>query len=471
MLHPPPDDGVRWLLLDLNSYFASVEQQMNPRLRGRPVAVVPMMTDGTCAIAASYEAKAYGIKTGTKIYDAKQMCPDLVCVPARHDLYVQFHHKVIEEMARHTPINKIWSIDEMNSRLTTQHRTREAAIDLGMRIKRGLMDNVGECIKCSIGIATNSYLAKTASDMQKPDGLTVLEGRDLPGRLLEMGLRDLCGIGPNMEKRLNRAGIWTMPQLWHTTPKQLRTLWGSVGGEQFWYRLHGYDLPDPVEGEKVVIGHSRVLDADSRTPALALDVTRRLTSKACQRMRRHNLFASTFSMSVRLKDGRSWGTERHLHPASDTLTFVRLTSDLWQDMMASLRPSVIKKVSISLGHLRTQAQTTGDLFEYRGGAVTAQAMAKPEVPPEDAFMSIIPADAIPNNPEKIRHVLPMPRDDAAFRTNARARNNALSAAMDALAKNFGPHAVHFGYQPKTKVGFVGTKIAFSRVPDVAEFSE
>lgn len=471
MLTSPPDTGVGWLLLDLNSYFASVEQQLDPALRGRPVAVVPMMTDGTCAIAASYEAKAYGIKTGTKIYDARQMCPDLVCVLARHDVYVQFHHKVIEEMARHTPINKIWSIDEMNSRLTAQHRTREAATDLAHRIKRGLRENVGECIRCSIGIATNSYLAKTASDMQKPDGLTVLEGHNMRARLVKLDLRDLCGIGPNMEKRLNRAGIWTVQQLWDTTPKQLRTLWGSVGGEQFWYRLHGYDLPDPVEGDKVVIGHSRVLDTDSRTPALALDVARRLTTKACQRMRRYNLFASTFSLSVRLKDGRRWGAERQLHPASDSLTFVRITGELWREMCACLHPTVIKKVSISLGHLRTQAQTTGDLFEYRGGGVSAQAVVKPEIPPEDAFLSIIPAEAVPENPEKIRYVLPLPKDDARFRTNERARSNALSAAMDVISRNFGAHVLHFGHQPKTQAGFVGTKIAFSRVPDVAEFSE
>lgn len=471
MLTSPPDTGVGWLLLDLNSYFASVEQQLNPRLRGRPIAVVPMMTDGTCAIAASYEAKAYGIKTGTKIYDAKQMCPDLVCVLAQHDVYVKFHHLVINEMALHTPINKIWSIDEMNSRLTAQHRTREAAIDLGMRIKRGLTQNVGECIKCSIGIATNSYLAKTASDMQKPDGLTVLEGRDLPGRLLEMDLRDLCGIGPNMEKRLNRAGIWTMPQLWGTTPKQLRTLWGSVEGEKFWYRVHGYDLPDPVTGDKVVIGHSRVLDTDARRPDLALDVARRLTTKACQRMRRHNLYASHFSMSVRLKDGRRWGGERHLNPSSDSLTFVRITAEMWDEMIGRLRPYEIKKVSISLNHLQTQAQTTGDLFEYRGGPVIVPPEPDDDKLDEDEFISIIPQEAIAVPEQKLRHVMPLPKDDEAFRTNARAKNNALSAAMDMIVKNFGPQAVHFGHQPKTQSGFVGTKIAFSRVPDVEEFTE
>jgi DNA polymerase-4 len=333
-----------------------------------------------------------------------------------------------------------------------------------------LSDNVGEAIKCSIGIATNSYLAKTASDMQKPDGLTVLEGRDLPGRLLEMKLTDLCGIGPNMQKRLNRAGIWTMPQLWNTTPKQLRTLWNSVEGEKFWYRLHGYDIPEPVEGDKVVIGHSRVLDTDSRRPDVAADVAKRLTTKACQRLRRYGLYATHFSLSVRLVDGRRWGHEVSISPANDSLTFVRLTYALWRMMTDSLAPQLVKKISMSLHGLQTSAQTTGDLFEYTGGPKAVE-IVSPDMPAEDAFSSIIPAEAIPANPDKARHVMPIPKEDAAFRANVRARNNALSAAMDAISKNFGPHAVHFGNQPHTQAGFVGTKIAFSRVPDLEEFRE
>ena len=115
--------GLKWLFFDLNSYFASVEQQENPALRGKPVAVVPMQSDYTCAIAASYEAKAYGIKTGTRILDAKQMCPNLICVPARHDIYVQYHNRILEEFIKLAPINKVWSIDELSSRLPPSKRS------------------------------------------------------------------------------------------------------------------------------------------------------------------------------------------------------------------------------------------------------------------------------------------------------------------------------------------------------------
>lgn len=420
MLHPPAPHGVRWLFLDLNSYFASCEQQDNPRLRGRPVAVVPADTDATCAIAASYEAKAFGIKTGTPIWEARQKCPALVCVPARHDIYVRYHHLIIEEVARHTPIGKIWSIDELASRLTPDRQSMPEALALARRIKAGIRARVGECIGCSIGLAPNAYLGKVASDLQKPDGLVAIEGAALPGPLLQLRLTDLCGIGRNMEVRLNRAGIWTVKQLWDANPKQMRGIWRGVEGERFWYRLHGYEVPD-LATDKSVIGHSRVLDPDSRAPERALEVCRRLTTKACQRLRRYNMYATHFSMSVRLADGRRWGHDLRIAPASDSMTFVRLTHALWDLMQQSLAPECIKKVSIALTGLQTAAETTGDLFA----------------------------------PIAPRH----------------AKNAALSEAMDRITRAYGPKAVHFGMLAETQSGYVGTKIAFSRVPDMAEFSE
>jgi DNA polymerase-4 len=109
--------SLRWLYVDFNSYFASVEQQLRPELRGQPIAVVPVETDSTCAIAASYEAKAFGVKTGTPIYEAKRLCPGLTCVLARHERYVEFHHRLIEEIERHIPVTAVCSIDEVASRL------------------------------------------------------------------------------------------------------------------------------------------------------------------------------------------------------------------------------------------------------------------------------------------------------------------------------------------------------------------
>ena len=256
-----PTHDVKWLFLDLNSYFASVEQQENPEIRGKPVAVIPSQTDYTCAIAASYEAKAYGIKTGTIIRDAKQMCPNLICVPARHDIYVQYHNRIIEEIIKHTPINKIWSIDELSSRLPPNKRNRTSAEQISHNIKQGLWDNIGSAINCSIGVAPNSLLAKIAGNMQKPNGFTYLPQEELPGRLLDLKLTDITGIGKNMDARLRRARIMSIQDLWNISPKHARKIWGSVQGERMWYWLHGYDFEEPQVERNYMIGHYKLSKA------------------------------------------------------------------------------------------------------------------------------------------------------------------------------------------------------------------
>ncbi len=276
-----PTSDIKWLYLDVNSYFASVEQQMDPALRGRPVAVVPVMTDSTCAIAASYEAKAFGVKTGMPIWEVKKLCPDIRLVAARHDLYVRFHHRIVEEIEKHVPITKVYSIDEVACALIGSERIRDNALSLGRKIKRGLIEKAGTCLRCSVGLAPTRLLAKVACNFQKPDGLTAIELHDLPDKLLVLDLRDLSGIGANMERRLRRAGIDSIAALWVIAPKHARKIWGSVTGERFWYDLHGVDLPER-DTVRRSIGHARVLAPDYRYPNQARLVARRLTMKAAE---------------------------------------------------------------------------------------------------------------------------------------------------------------------------------------------
>lgn len=427
------EPGLKWLFLDLNSYFASVEQQERPHLRGKPVAVVPMETDYTCAIAASYEAKAYGIKTGTTIRDAKRMCPNLTCVLARHDKYVEYHHKIIDEVALHTPINKIWSIDELSSRLPPSRRSEEAARTVAMRIKAGLRAHVGAAVTCSIGIAPNSLLAKIAGDMKKPDGLTILRQEDLPGPLFDLKLIDLPGIGGNMERRLHRAGVRSVRDFWNISPKHARRIWGSVQGERFWYWLHGYDFEAP-DTNSSMIGHSRVLDPDLRGPAEARQMARRLLSKASGRMRSRSFLAGRLFLSVRSCDHFRWGGERRFPHASDPFTFLRHLDDLWEEMARYFNASPalttssrnglrFKKVSVTLLDLRPLHDVTPDLF----GSESPEILIKS------------------------------------------SKNAALTAALDRLNARYQGEMVSIGLPPKTLAGHVGTKIAFSRVPEREEF--
>src|SRR5579862_9100275 len=159
---------LNWLFVDLNSYFASCEQEARPELRGRPVGVVPMMADTTCCIAASYEAKSFGVRTGTIVADAKRMCPEIVLVEGRHELYTEYHHRVVEAVESCLPVTAVCSIDEMACRLMGRERPLLAALELGRKVKKNIREHVGECLRSSVGLATNRYLAKVASDMEKP---------------------------------------------------------------------------------------------------------------------------------------------------------------------------------------------------------------------------------------------------------------------------------------------------------------
>lgn len=419
-----PVSGPKWLFLDLNSYFASVEQQETPALRGKPIAVVPMMTDGTCAIAASGEAKQYGIKTGTKIYDARKMCPQLRLVMARHEKYVEYHHRIIDEVIKHTPINKIWSIDELSSRLPPNKQNVESATLVANRIKESIAQNIGAHITCSIGIAPNSFLAKVASNMQKPNGLTILTHQNLTEKLFTLQLKDLPGINTAMEERLHRAGVATIEQLWNISPKHARKIWGSVEGERFWYNLHGFDVPDRTTNRSMV-GHSRVLDTELRAPEQAKQVTRRLTIKAASRLRRMDMHATRFDLSVRTDDKRAWSAGVQLPPTQDNFTFMQALDDLWGGMMSVLKPKRLKKVSVTMHGLVKAQQITPDLFD----------------------------SASPQYKE------------------LQEKNLSLSQMIDDLNKRYGAETVQYGPSPKTQAGYVGTKVAFNRIPELAEFHE
>src|ERR1700726_1499744 len=215
------ENGVQWLFLDLNAFFASCEQQEAPALRGKPVIVVQTPTDSAVAIAASYAAKAFGIQTGTLVREARRLCPAVITVRAHHRLYTEYHERILKAVDTCLPVEKVCSIDEMACRLTGTERQVEVARELALKVKRALRDQVGECLTCSIGIAPNVFLGKVGSDLQKPDGLVVLTKDNLPDVLLGLELQEIYGIGARMEQRLHRAGIVTVEHLWNATLFQL----------------------------------------------------------------------------------------------------------------------------------------------------------------------------------------------------------------------------------------------------------
>jgi DNA polymerase-4 len=335
---------LNWLFVDMNSYFASVEQDARPELRGRPVAIVPMMADTTCCLAASYEAKAFGVKTGTMVGDAKRLCPGLVLVEARHELYVEYHHRIVEAVESCLPVTAVLSVDEMACRLMGRERPLLAAMALGRQVKRRILERAGPMIRSSVGLATNRYLAKVASDMEKPDGLVALTPDILPEALRQLALRDLPGIGARMEKRLNKRGIRTMDDLLSLDSERSGQVWGSVLGERLWHWLHGEDFEmDEAEHQKT-LGHQHVLGPEMRTPEKAWAVAHKLLHKAAMRLRAADLWASRIGLVIGFAvprgeqtpvsrygmPTRGWKAELRLSECRDNLTLIAALSRLWE---------------------------------------------------------------------------------------------------------------------------------------------
>ncbi|MFN3841768.1 MAG: hypothetical protein ACK4RW_00700 [Rehaibacterium terrae] len=348
---------LRSLFVDFNSYFASVEQQDDPALRGRPVGVVPVLAESTCCIAASIEAKRHGVKTGTLVREARRLCPDIAIVPARPARYVHYHHALLAAIERCIPIHKVGSIDEVACTLLGSQRRRERAVALAREIKASVAE-VGEWLRCSIGIAPNAFLAKTASDMQKPDGLVVLEAVDLPQALYRLALNDLCGIGPAMEARLRAAGITTVERLCAAPRHELRRIWGGIEGERFHARLHGEEVED-APTRRGSIGHSHVLPPELRGTAGANAVLKKLLQKAAMRLRGENLLAGALQVKVKYVGADPWEAAVEFDHCDDTRALLHRLGELIA-RRRDRRP--VLAVGVTLLRLIERSQSSGSLF-------------------------------------------------------------------------------------------------------------
>ncbi|HWR76383.1 MAG TPA: DNA polymerase [Thiobacillus sp.] len=401
------------LYVDLNSYFASVEQQLRPELRGRPVGVLPVMADTTCCIAASIDAKRFGIKTGTPVWQARKLCKDIVFVQARPATYVEIHHRIVAAVESCTPVGAVLSIDEMTCDLMGSEREEANAIRLGKQIKQAIYDQVGEVLHSSVGIAPNRFLAKTASNMQKPDGLTVIRQDELPQRLYGLKLGALTGIGRAMEPRLNRLGIHSVEQLCAASKDTLRHAWGGIEGERFYAKLRGEGV-ESAPTRRGSVGHSHVLAPELRDPASAMAVLYRLLHKASMRLRHYGTCAGGLSLHLSYQQSRGsgpahWSDQVRFSPHADTLKFNPVLAELWQRRPPD--PAPILKVGVTLLHLTEHSQITRDLFD-----------------PDD-------------------------------------QHAGLNSVLDQINQRYGPNSLYFGGAHSGR-GAAPMRIAFSHVPEL-----
>jgi DNA polymerase-4 len=452
---PPPQDpnsgpGLNWLFVDLNSYFASVEQEVRPELRGRPVAVVPMMADTTVCIAASYEAKAFGVKTGTVVADAKRMCPGIALVEGRHEIYTDYHHRVIEAVESCLPVTSVQSIDEMACRLIGRERPLLAALELGRKVKARIRERVGPMLRSSVGLATNRYLAKIASDMEKPDGLVALPLDILPEALAQLTLRDLPGIGAKTEKRLNAKGIHTMPQLLALNCEQAGELWGSVWGERLWHWLRGQDFDMSELEHNKSISHSHVLSPDMRTAEKAWAVAHKLLHKAAMRLRAADLWAGSIGLAIGFSvprgqnapvsrfgvPTRGWHSEIHLSECQDNQTLIAALSRLWAKRPQSKGAGTKADIEVGTDPTGTDPASTDYDQPY--------------------FVGVQLNNLVPGRLHSLNLF------DALENTKSRTR---LLAAMDELNHKYGTTALAPAAM-LTAFKAAPTRIAFNSIPDL-----
>lgn len=360
--------SLRSLFVDFNSYFASVEQHEDVSLRGRPVGVVPVDAETTSLIAASYEAKACGVNTGTLVRDARRLCPGIQIRVARPERYVDWHHRLLAAIDRAIPIARVGSIDEVACELVGRQRQREVAEEVAAQVKREIaLAAPGGAIRCSIGIAPNDFLSKTASDMRKPDGLTVIEQAELPQALHGLVLRDLCGIGQSMEARLNEAGITTVEQLTAAEKHRLRHVWGGIEGERMWGLLRGAWLPvaATVRGS---IGHSHVLGPELRSAMGARAVLKKLLVKAAMRMRREALLGGALAVRIRFVGHElRWERDLQFDHTDDSRELLELLNSMLESgnrrrLLPGPANATPLSVSVTLLRLVPRTQSSGSLF-------------------------------------------------------------------------------------------------------------
>ena len=290
------------LHIDMNAFFASVEQAMNPALRGKPIAVIGS-AHRTVITTSSYEARKYGVKTGMAVWEGKRCCPDLILVVGNNRRYTHTSAEIMKMLFDYTPLVEVFSIDEAFMDVTGCLRLFGSPENIAYRLKARIRHRFG--ITCSIGIAPNKLLAKLASDMQKPDGLTIIRAEEI-GRVLEnLPITDLCGVGRRLGRQLRLFGITTCGELGRFPVEVLKKKFGIVG--EYLQRM-GKGLDDspvrPAEDAEPVksVGHSMTLERDIDKREEILRYLLQLSEMVGRRARRYGVTGKTVSLYVRYAD-------------------------------------------------------------------------------------------------------------------------------------------------------------------------
>lgn len=346
--------------IDLNSCFATVEQQARPRLRGRPVAIANRRTEHTSIVTASYEAKALGIGLGMKVRDAIKLAPDLVVLESDPPKYRYVYHKLMAIMQRYSAHITMKSIDEGVVdfyQATDVMRGRDLA-DIGYEIKQCLYDEVGCAMNCNVGIGPNRFLAKMAASLHKPNGLDAITHENLRDVYASLKLQDLTGIAKHNAARLNAVGIYTPLQFLDADVTTLKKIvFKSIAGEQWYQRLRGWEVDDVSHTVKTV-GRQYVLESRTLSRAQILQRLHNLCESVGHRMRGQGKAARGVFIYVRSASVGYWH-KRHMSPLpffSNQAIYAQAA------MLLASAPEDIREIGISCYQLEDNIDHQLSLF-------------------------------------------------------------------------------------------------------------
>lgn len=298
--------------IDLNSCFATIEQQANPYLRGKPIAVAAYTTLRGCILAPSVEAKRFGVRTGMRVMEGRALCPNLLVLPPDPDKYRDVHLKLRRLVADYTNDFHPKSIDEflldfrrIRPRSEYSEFSGSPMTEIAQEIKRRIKEEVGEWITVSVGIAPNRYLAKIAAGLHKPDGLDEINGDNYLNVYARLKLTDLTGIKERNALRLNKAGILTVLDFYNAPVWKLRAAFQAITGYYWYVRLHGYEVDDTIFGRRSY-GNSYALPVPFSDVAALSPILCKLCEKTGSRLRRAGYFARGIHLAVLFKNHALW---------------------------------------------------------------------------------------------------------------------------------------------------------------------
>ncbi len=289
--------------IDYDSFFASVEQQANRFLRGKPISVGGSSLTKGIVCAASREAKKFGIKTGMPNFKARELCPNLISIRGDATKYIYIQHKSLQIFAKYSDFVEPFSIDEAFLDITSTIKFFSSIQHISNNIKEEIKKAFGEYVTCSIGVGPNKLMAKLASDKNKPNGLCIINEENMQHILKETKLTDFCGIGKRIEARLNNLGVFNVQDLQNINPE---LLFGEFGNEETKFlralsigRDSGTVKHFSHQRIPKSIGHQHTLSRNTKDPKVIKNNLRRLAEMVAQRLRKKGMHGKTISLHLR----------------------------------------------------------------------------------------------------------------------------------------------------------------------------